>query len=160
MTYAITGLSPATFAPLFTLSDGELVDKNARRVVADADRGYPCRVSLEDARAGERLLLVNHASNAVDGPYRSAFAIFVREDAGEAASFVDALPPVFERRALSLRGYDAAGDLVAARLSPSDDSHDAAIRELIADPRVDHIDAHNAAHGCFAARIDRYRSEA
>ena len=159
MTYAITGLAPDGFAPLFALSDAELAARGVRRIVADADRGYPCRVSLEDARAGERLLLVNHASNAVDGPYRSAFAIFVRERADQ-ARYVDALPPVFESRPLSLRGYDAAGDLVAARLSPAGDGHDGAIRELLADPQVDHIDAHNAAHGCFAARIDRYRSEA
>ena len=159
MTYAITGLAPDGFAPLFGLSDAELAARGVRRIVADADRGYPCRVSLEDAEAGERLLLVNYASNAVDGPYRSAFAIFVRERA-DRARYVDALPPVFESRPLSLRGYDAAGDLVAARLSPAGDGHDRAIRELLADPQVDHIDAHNAAHGCFAARIDRYRSEA
>ena len=32
---------------------------------------------------------------------------------------------------------------------------DAAIRELLADPAIDHIDAHNATRGCFAARIER-----
>lgn len=159
MTYIIAGLAPDRFAPLAALPDAELAARGARRVVADADRGYPCRVSLEDAQAGERLLLVNHASNAVDGPYRSAFAIFVREGAAQ-GRFVDTLPPIFSQRPLSLRGYDAVGDLVAARLSPGDDDHERAIRELLADPQVDHIDAHNAAHGCFAARIDRYRSDA
>ena len=159
MTYAITGLPPSDFAPLFALSDAELAARGARRVVADADRGYPCRVSLEDARAGERVFLVNHASNPVDGPYRSTFAIFVREDAGQ-ARFIDELPPVFEHRPLSLRAYDAEGDLVAARLSPGGNVHDAAIRELLADPRIDHIDAHNAAHGCFAARIERAGEDA
>jgi len=154
MTYAIAGLPPETFAPLFALSDAELAASGARRVTANADRGFPCRVSLEDARAGERLLLVNHASNDCAGPYRSAFAIFVREGA-QRARHVDCLPPVFRGRPLSLRAYDAAGDLVAARLSPADEGHDAAIRELLADPRVDRIDAHNAAHGCFAARIER-----
>src|SRR5690606_3431749 len=117
------------------------------------------RVSLEDARAGERLVLVNHASNAVEGPYRSAFAIFVREGAAQ-ARYIGELPPVFQGRALSLRAYGATGDLVTARLSPTVDEHEPAIRELLADLRVDRIDAHNAAHGCFAARIDRYRSEA
>ena len=159
MSYLISGLDPKAYTSHFTLPEADLAAHGARRIVADADRGYPCRVSLEDARAGERLLLVNHVSNAVDGPYRSAFAIFVRENAGQ-ARHVDCLPPVFRGRALSLRGYDAANDLVAARLSPADENHDAAIRELLADPRVDRIDAHNAAHGCFAARIDRYRSEA
>ncbi|MXO58603.1 DUF1203 domain-containing protein [Altererythrobacter salegens] len=160
MTYKVTGLDRSRFAPLFVLDDEALARHGARRVVADADHGFPCRVTLEDARAGESLLLVNHASNRSDGPYHSAFAVFVREDAGEAARYVDALPPVFIGRPLGIRAYDAVGDLVAARLSTSEATHEDSIRELLADPRVDHLDAHNAAHGCFAARIDRYRSEA
>ena len=155
MSYIVSGLDPARYAPLFALPDVALGRHGARRVIADADRGYPCRVSLEEARPGERLLLVNHASNAVDGPYRSAFAIFVREGAAQ-ARYIDELPPVFQGRPLSLRAYDAMGDLVAARLSPAADGHEPGIRELLADPRIDHIDAHNAAYGCFAARIDRH----
>ena len=30
-----------------------------------------------------------------------------------------------------------------------------AIRDLFADPAIAYIAAHNAAHGCFAARIER-----
>ena len=159
MSYIVSGLDPAAYVPLFTLPDAALTAKGARRVISDADRGYPCRISLEDAKSGERLLLVNHTSNRVEGPYRSAFAIFVRETAMQ-ARYIDELPPVFHDRPLGLRAYDAAGDLVTARLSPTDDAHEPAIRGLLADPRIDRIDAHNAAHGCFVARIDRYRSEA
>jgi hypothetical protein len=32
---------------------------------------------------------------------------------------------------------------------------DAAIRGLLANEAIDHIDAHNAIRGCFAARVDR-----
>ena len=98
MTYIVTGIARETYASLFDLSDAELAARGARRVTAGADGGYPCRVSLEEARAGERLVLVNHASNAVEGPYLSAFAIFVRERAeqagrpGEAVGTVSALP--------------------------------------------------------------------
>ncbi|MGZ5792288.1 MAG: DUF1203 domain-containing protein [Croceibacterium sp.] len=34
------------------------------------------------------------------------------------------------------------------------------MRDLLSDPRVDHIDAHNAGHGCFSARIERYMEAA
>ena len=153
MTYAITGLAPDGFAPLFALSDAELAARGVRRIVAEADGGYPCRVSLEDASAGERLLLVNHASNAVDGPYRSAFAIFVRQGAASAV-YEDECPPCFAGRTLSLRGFDKQGALAEARLSPPGEA-DAAIRALLADPGIAYINAHNAAAGCFAARIDR-----
>jgi hypothetical protein len=159
MTYMIKGLPRARFAPLFGLDDAALAARGARRVTAEADFGFPCRVSLEDAAAGETLILLNHVSNDTEGPYRAAHAIFVRQGASEAPPYVGKTPPVFARRTLSLRAFDAAGNLLAARLAPPDE-HDAAIRELLNEPRADHIDAHNAAYGCFAARIERYREAA
>lgn len=158
MTYAITGLDPAPFAPLFALSDAELAERRAARVTASADRGFPCRITLEDARAGEELILLHHTSHAVDTPYRSAYAIFVRK-AAESARFVDRLPPVFEGRPLGLRGFDALGVLRDARLALPGEA-EAKIHELLANPAIAYIDAHNAAHGCFAARIERHEGAA
>jgi hypothetical protein len=153
MTYRIVGLDPAQFAPLWAMDDAELARHGARRVAADADLGFPCRVTLKDARDGEPLLLVHHVHHDVPGPYRSAFAIFVREHA-EQAVYVDECPPCFAGRTLSLRGFDETGALAEARLAAPDEA-DVAIRALLADPRIAHINAHNAAAGCFAARIDR-----
>ena len=159
MTYSISGLPLAEFAPLFGLDDAALAERGARRVTADADRGFPCRVSLDDARAGETLILLNHVSNPSDGPYRAQHAIYVRENAGEPAPFVDRTPPVFAGRTLSLRGFTAEGDLAGFKLA-SHEEHDRGIRDLFDNPRIDHIDAHNAAPGCFAARIERYQGAA
>jgi hypothetical protein len=110
MTYRIAGLDTAQFAALWTMDDAELAERRARRVTAAADRGYPCRVTLEDARAGERLLLLHHVHHDVAGPYRSAFAIFVREQ-GVQAVYQDRCPPCFEGRTMSLRAFDAQGSL-------------------------------------------------
>jgi hypothetical protein len=154
MTYRIAGLDPAPFAPLFAMNDDELANHRARRVTADDAFGFPCRVTLEDARAGERLLLVHHVHHDVAGPYRSAFAIFVREGADEPAVFEDRCPPCFAGRTLSLRGFDRDDALAEARLAAPGEA-DAAIRGLLADPRIAYINAHNAAAGCFAARIER-----
>lgn len=154
MTYQIAGLDPAPFAPLFALSDAALAERNALRVFATADRGSPCRVSLEDARAGEELILLHHLSHDVATPYRSAYAIYVRKDAAP-ASYVDRTPPVFEGRPLALRGFDAEGMLRDARLAAPGEA-DAAIRALFDAPEIAYIDAHNAAHGCFAARVERH----
>jgi hypothetical protein len=153
MTYRIAGLDPAEFAPLWELEDEELERKGARRAIADADRGFPCRVTLEDARTGEPLLLVHHVHHDVAGPYRSAFAIFVREGA-EPAVYEDRCPPCFDGRTLSLRGFDGEGALAEARLASPGEA-DATIRGLLADPKIAYINAHNAAAGCFAARIER-----
>ncbi|WP_411339579.1 DUF1203 domain-containing protein [Sphingopyxis sp. J-6] len=153
MPYSITGLDPDRFAPLFAMDDAALAGCNARRVIATADRGFPCRISLEDARAGEALILLHHISHDVETPYRSAYAIYVRPGVA-AATYRDALPPVFEGRPLALRAFDRDGMLQDARLAGPGEV-DGAIRGLFADDRIAYIDAHNAAHGCFAARIER-----
>lgn len=159
MTYTIKGLPRGRFADLLGRSDAELAARGARRVVADSDFDFPCRVSLANAAPGETLILLNHVSHEVEGPYRAAHAILVREQAEDIAPLVDATPAVFARRILSLRAFDLAGDLVASRVAGPDE-HDRAIRGLLADPQVDHIDAHNAGHGCFSARIERYMEAA
>ncbi|MDZ3830693.1 MAG: DUF1203 domain-containing protein [Sphingopyxis sp.] len=153
MTYVIQGLSPDIFAPLFDLDDAGLAAHHARCVTATADRGFPCRVSLCDAKAGEALILLHHVSHDVATPYRSAYAIYVRSGA-ESATFVDEMPPVFEGRWFALRAFDTEGMLQTARLAGPGEA-DAAIRDLFADDRISYIDAHNAAHGCFAARVTR-----
>lgn len=86
MTCRITELDPAAFAPLFAMDAAALADIIIHRVIAGADHGWPCRVSLEDAQAGES---------------------------------------------------------------------DAVLRRILADPAIAYIHAHNAAPGCFSARIDR-----
>ena len=154
MTNRITGLDPALFAQLVGTDEAALAKRNATRVVATAKPGYPCRVTLEDAEPGESLILLNHVSHDVATPYRSSYAIYVRECAADAATFVDALPPVFEGRPLGLRGFDAAGMLRTGALALPGQA-DSTIREVFANPDIAYIDAHNAAHGCFAARVER-----
>jgi hypothetical protein len=153
MTYLIEGLCPDCFAPLFALDDAGLAAINARRVTATADRGFPCRISLEDAKAGEELILLHHVSHDVATPYRSAYAIYVRRGV-VAARYRGETPPVFDGRPLALRAFGADGMLQTAQLAGPGEA-DGAIRDLFADDAVSYIDAHNAAHGCFAARIER-----
>lgn len=154
MTYRIIGLDAAPFKPLFELSDDELARRNARRVTAASKPGFPCRVTLEDAEVGEELILLHHVSHDVGTPYRSAYAIYVSAGASEAASFVDQVPPVFEGRPLAFRGFDVEGMLRGALLAMPGEA-DARIRELFERPEVATIHAHNAAYGCFAAKIER-----
>ena len=154
MTYRISGLDPAHFAHLVGLGDDELALHGAARMTADARPNFPCRITLDDAEVGETLLLVNHTSHQGNNPYRASHAIFVSQSAGEPAVYDDEVPPALARRILSLRAFDAAGMMTDAALAQPGEA-DAAIRRLLDNDAVDHIDAHNATRGCFAARIER-----
>jgi hypothetical protein len=153
MSYFVQGLPPELFRPLFELGDNELSERRAVRVTADGP-GFPCRVSLEHAAPGEELILVNYLSHAADTPYRTAFAIYVREAAGEAARFEDRLPPMFESKTLSLRGYDGEGMLRGALLAQPG-AGDRLVRELFERAEIATVHAHSATYGCFLARIER-----
>lgn len=153
MTYRIQGLDPATFAHLVGLSDAELARHGAIRMAVDAKPSFPCRVRLDDGDLGETMLLVNHVSHD-GGPYHASHAIFVSEGAGEAAHYVDQVPPALDRRVLSIRAFDAGGMMTDAALAQPGEA-DAVFRRMLADPAVDHLDAHNATRGCFAARVER-----
>ena len=154
MTYVIKGLSPEMFDQYRGLDDTALASLSARRVTATSKPGFPCRVSLADAEEGEKLILLHHVSHDVSNPYRSAYAIYVREAVVEAASYRDTLPPVFSNRPLAMRAFSIEGMLTTARLALPGQA-EVAILDLLADEAIDYVDVHNAAHGCFAARVER-----
>ncbi|MFL6830306.1 MAG: DUF1203 domain-containing protein [Sphingomicrobium sp.] len=154
MSYVVKGLDPKPYAELFGLSDGELAKRGIVRMIVDQTPSFPCRVSLTDRDIGERVLLLNHVSHDVANPYRATHAIFVAEAAEAPAEYVDQVPPVFEGRVLSLRGFDQDGMMADAVLAPAGEA-EAGIRRLFANPNIVSIHAHNAARGCFAAKIER-----
>jgi hypothetical protein len=56
-----------------------------------------------------------------------------------------------------MRAFGADAMLKTASLSMPGDS-DKTIRQLFELDEVAYIDVHNAAHGCFAARVERFES--
>jgi hypothetical protein len=153
MPYIVRGLDPTPFKPLFGMSDEELAERGAVRMIVDSPT-FPCRVSLTDRAIGEKVLLVNHVSHDVSNPYRAAHAIFVTETDEEPAEYVDRVPPVFEKRVLSLRGFDKDGMMAEALLTQPGEA-EAGIKRLLANPTIETIHAHNATRGCFSAKIER-----
>ena len=154
MTYRIRGLDPTPFKSLFGLSDERLAEHGVVRMTVTEKPSFPCRVTLEDRDVGEQVLLLNHVSHDVAGPYRASHAIFVTEGAGQPAEYLDEVPPVFARRILSLRGFDDRGMMADAILAQPGEA-DESIRRLFANPAIATIHAHNAVRGCFSARIER-----
>jgi hypothetical protein len=154
MSYRIRGIDPAPYRHLYGLSDEELANRGVVRMTVTEKPSFPCRVSLTDRDIGERVLLLNHVSHDVANPYRASHAIFVTEGAEQAAEFVDEVPPAFGPRVLSLRAFDSDGMMTDAVLTQPGQA-DAGIRKLFENSAVVSIHAHNAARGCFAAKIER-----
>ena len=153
MAYAVTCLPAEPFAPLFAMDDEDLAARGARRVVADAPLGFPCRVSLDDAAPGETLILVNYEHQPAATPFRASHAVFVREGV-EPVATVDAMPPALRRRLLSLRAFDADHMMIAADIVEGVEAG-TLIAQMFADPNIAYLHAHYAKWGCYAARIDR-----
>ena len=154
MNFQINALPLASFQPLFSLSDAELSARNMRRVIADGKPAYPCRVSLQDADEGERLILLPHAHHVVDTPYRAYGPVYVREAAQQAALAANEVPDLLRARTLSLRAYDQDGMMVAADVLPGTEVEQG-IEQLLGFARAAYLHIHYAKPGCYACRVDR-----
>ncbi len=152
--FRLVGLTAENFEPFFAMSDAELAALGARRVVADAPTGFPCRVSLVDAAVGDELLLLPHEHLSTGSPYRASGPVYVRRGATRAVLAPGAIPPYVTRRLMSVRAYDAGDMMVDAAVCEGAEAHDA-IERMLSDAAVSFIHLHNAKRGCFSCRVER-----
>jgi hypothetical protein len=148
------GLSAGDFSHLFALTDDELAARGMRRMIADTKPGFPCRVTLEDAEPGERVLLLPFEHQPAHSPYRASGPVFVREGARATFDRVDELPQVFRGRMLSLRAYADDGMMVDAEMVEGDAVEPLLLR-LFEREDTRYVHVHFARRGCYAARVER-----
>lgn len=130
---------------------------NTKAIITKADQnpGFPCRVSLDFAPIGTKMLLIKHAHHNVESPYDSKYAIFVSENAIPANLEPNELPPFFQRKSpIALRGFDKNGFLKRAEIVLAPESAPM-IDDFFKTKEIEYIHAHFAAYGCFAAKITR-----
>ena len=154
MNFKVVALDADQFDSWFRLTESALQQRGARACVADAEPGFPCRVSLRDAAIGERLILLHFEHHAVDCPYRAAGPIFVSAGAQRWPETVDVVPPVLRSRLLSVRAYDVQGMLHDADVVHCEALEDR-IASMFADAKIDYLHVHLARRGCYACRIER-----
>ena len=154
MSFRIRGLDPKPFAHLYGLPDDALARLNVKRLNVDAKPGYPDRVEVRDAEPGATVLLLNYQHQPAQTPFQASHAIFVREGAAMAYEAVDEVPDALRARAISLRAFDADGDMVDAALVEGA-ALEPAIERLLDNPAAAYLHAHYAVRGCYAARIER-----
>ena len=154
MDYVISGLPVQPFQALFGLDDAELRAHGVVRMTVDSNPGFPCRVSLEDARIGESVLLLPWRHLDVDTPYRAGGPIFVRETVRDHARVRNAVPEQQRSRMLSVRAYDAKGWMLDAEVAEGV-FLEALIERFFGNACVAYLHVHNARRGCYACRVDR-----
>jgi len=152
--FRIVGLPRVQFEPLFSLTEQELAAKGARRVIADAKPGFPCRIGLADAEIGETVILLPFTHHDVDSPYRASGPIFVRENATEAQLASGEIPEVVMSRKMSVRAYDRNATMVDSAIIPGAEIG-AQIEKLFAKPKIEYLHLHNAGAGCYSCKVER-----
>ena len=152
--FQISGLGLDDFQGLFPLDDDALTRRGAKRYIADRRPGFPCRVSLQDAEPGERVVLVRFRHQPADSPYRASGPIFVREAAEAASLPPDTVPELLRTRLLSVRAYDARDLMVDADVVDGR-ALEPVLARMFDQDRVAYAHIHFARPGCFACRADR-----
>jgi hypothetical protein len=136
------------------------------RVVAEQP-GYPCRQCLRDAAVGEAVVLVSFdpfgpagsgpscpAPGSPATPYQTTSPIFLHRRDCETERDTSALPAQLASRQLSVRAFDAGEMMVDAAVTDGVELI-AVATAMFEHAAVDHIHVHNAAPGCWAARLER-----
>jgi len=152
--FQLSGLSPVAFEPLFALSDEELRNLGAVRQVATGDFGFPCRIGLLDAQAGEELLLLPYEHQAAATPYRASGPVFVRRGARQCTLPPGVVPPYVAKRLISWRAYDDTDLMIDAAVCEGT-RIGTALEQVFANPAVAYVHLHNAKRGCYSCLASR-----
>ena len=153
MPFRFKGLPVESFQSYFAMNDTELAAHDVKRMVADAKAGFPCRITLDEAELGERVLLLSFPHQPAHSPYKASGPIFVRERARDRFDGTD-IPPVLRGRFLSLRAYDKAGMMVDADVVEGNDV-EGLLERLFTRSDVENVHIHNARRGCYSCLVER-----
>lgn len=154
VSFQFKALEQKLFNGFFTMTEAELNSASVVMLEVDASPCYPCRVSLQDAAIGEKILAITFEHHAVDSPYRSTGPIFVRKNARTATPKVNEVPTMLRHRLLSLRGYDRRHMMIEADTTTGHDI-EKVLQAQLANQQVEYIHVHNAGPGCFNCSVTR-----
>ena len=142
------------FDELMLKGDDELKASHATWLNVDAEPGYPCRVSLSDAKIGERVLALSFCHHNVNSPYRASGPIFVREKAQMAKLDINEVPEMLRHRLLSVRAYNSGKLMIGAEVVQGKELESVIDRQF-QNRDVEYIHIHNANPGCFNCSVHR-----
>jgi hypothetical protein len=153
-TFQVKALSYNQFADLFLLSELELKNIGAIKMIVDKTPGFPCRVSLQDATIGEEVLLLPFQHHNAPSAYRATGPIFVRRNAIEATLVMNEIPKMLLHRLLSLRCYNKEGIMINATVVEGEVLSET-LQEIFTDNKIAYVHIHNAKPGCYNCVAER-----
>ena len=152
--FRIEALQLTEFQTLLSLSNDDLISHHAKWVNVSVEPGYPCRVSLVDARVGEQVLALSFTHHDVDSPYRASGPIFVRKNAETTTPEINEIPLMFRHRRLSVRAYSSDNFIVDVDVVQGE-KLEQSIEKQFQNSVVDYLHIHNANPGCFNCAVYR-----
>ena len=152
--FIIKALNKDLFSQYLNKTDHELNAVGAQWLTADSHPGYPCRVSLADAKLGERVLALSFCHHDVNSPYKASGPIFVREEAETVSFKVNEVPTMLRHRLLSIRAYNSKGLMISAD-TVQGTALETVIQQQFQNSAVEYIHIHNAGPGCFVCSVQR-----
>ena len=152
--FQVIGIQAEEIQSLLNLKESNLDKLNIRKMIVDENPGYPCRLSLEDARIGEEVLLFNYEHHKVNSPYQASGPVFVRIAAKAANLQQNELPIMLYHRLLSLRIYNKEAMMIDARTIQGEQLKDT-IQAVFLNDKAQYIQVHNSSPGCYNCQINR-----
>jgi hypothetical protein len=152
--FQIVPLNKQQFTEIMEFSDEQLNSISAKWLVADSDPGYPCRVSLQDAEIGERVLALSYCHHDVNSPYKASGPIFIRQMAQTAQLANNEIPEMLLKRAQSIRAYNSKNLMIDAAIVSGIEIK-TKIQELLSNEDVEYLHIHNANPGCYNCAVIR-----
>jgi len=152
--FLIKGIPSDSFHEFMVKNNEELKLVDATWFIVDADPGYPCRVSLSDAKIGERVLALSFCHHDVNSPYKASGPIFVRENAPLVKLDINEVPKMLKHRLLSVRAYNSKKLMIGAEVVQGS-GLELTIDKQFNNSQVEYIHIHNANPGCFNCSVHR-----
>lgn len=152
--FLIKALPIDSFHALMLKNNEELKFFDATWLTVDVEPGYPCRVSLSDAKIGERVLALSFCHHNVNSPYKASGPIFVREKAPTIKLEINEVPKMLRHRLQSVRAYNSNKLMIGAEVVQGT-ALESAIESQFKNREVEYIHIHNANPGCFNCSVHR-----
>ena len=154
MNFKILALDNKDFDSYFELSDSELTKIGGKRMIVDENPGFPCRVSLEDAKIGEEVILLPFEFHKTESPYQAKGPIFIRKGIKTKELAINEIPIMLNHRLLSYRGYDKNGFMKTA-ITEKGDKTKYVIKKIFDNEDIEYIQIHNSSPGCYNCEVRR-----